>query len=153
VPSQPGMTQEQAAAILVELRHIRQLLERQIQRASLSEIPSESIRMKVDKGWPALGQSNAPVTIVEFTDLLCPYCQKAHEATFQKLKENYIDTGKVRFISRDLPLPAHAYALKAAEAVHCAGEQGKFWQLRDEILAGGKQQPVEDDVLNLAGKL
>ena len=51
------------------------------------------------------------------------------------IKKNYIDTGKVRFVSRDMPLKAvHPYAQKAAEAVRCAGDQGKYWELRNAIL-------------------
>jgi protein-disulfide isomerase len=47
----------------------------------------------------------------------------------------YIDTGKVRFVSRDLPLDFHSQAMKAPEAVHCAGDQGKYWEFRDPMFA------------------
>ena len=50
------------------------------------------------------------------------------------MKRNYVDTGKVRFVSRDLPLPMHPYAMGAAHAARCAGEQGKFWEMRDKLI-------------------
>jgi protein-disulfide isomerase len=78
-----------------------------------------------------LGDKSAPLTVVEFTDYQCPYCRQFHTTTYTELKKNYIDTGKVRFYSRDMPLDFHANAMRAAEAARCAADQGKFWQLRD----------------------
>ena len=83
-----------------------------------------------------LGRADAPVTIIEFTDLQCPYCARFATRTFPELRRNYVDTGKVRFTSRDLPLPFHAFALPAAVAARCAGEQGRFWEFREALFAG-----------------
>src|SRR5262245_34849793 len=58
-----------------------------------------------------LGPADAPLTIVEFTDLQCPYCARFASETFPELRARYIDTGKVRFTTRDLPLPMHEYAV------------------------------------------
>ncbi len=92
--------------------------------------PAKRAKLNLD-GFQMLGSKNAPLTIVEFTDYQCPFCQRFHVTTFPDLKKNYIDTGKVRFYSRDLPLDFHANAMQAAEAARCAIEQGKFWELRD----------------------
>lgn len=81
------------------------------------------------------GRPDAPVTIVEFTDYQCPFCKRFEAETWPQLKRNYVDTGKVRFIVRDLPLEFHDSALPAAEAAHCAGEQGKFWPMHDALFA------------------
>src|SRR3989344_3594718 len=76
---------------------------------------------------PALGKENAPVTIVEFSDFQCPFCSRFRTETFDQIKSQYIDTGKVRFVYRDFPLTSiHPQAQKAAEASECADEQGKF---------------------------
>lgn len=83
-----------------------------------------------------LGREDAPVSIIEFTDLQCPYCARFATQTFPEIRRNYIDTGKVRFASRDLPLPFHAFAVPAAVAARCAGEQGKFWEFREALFAG-----------------
>jgi protein-disulfide isomerase len=84
----------------------------------------------------ALGRADAPLTVVEFTDYQCPYCRRFAAETFPQLKHDYIDTGKVRFIVRDLPLTFHSAARPAAEAAHCAGEQGRFWAMHDALLGG-----------------
>jgi protein-disulfide isomerase len=80
-----------------------------------------------------LGSADAPVMIIEFTDLQCPYCARFARDTWPQLRERYVDTGKVRFATRDLPLPFHAFALPAAVAARCAGQQGKFWEYREAL--------------------
>ncbi len=75
-----------------------------------------------------LGNKNAPITIVEFSDFQCPFCTKFYEQTLPLIEENYIKTGKVKFVYRDFPLSFHQYAQKAAEAAECAEEQNKFWE-------------------------
>lgn len=80
-----------------------------------------------------LGRPDAPVTIVEYSDLQCPYCARHAAQTFPELRRNYVDTGKVRYVARDLPLAMHAYAVPAAVAARCAGEQGRFWEFRDAL--------------------
>ena len=80
-----------------------------------------------------LGSADARVMIIEFTDLQCPYCARFAHDTWPLLRERYVDTGKVRFATRDLPLPFHAFALPAAVAARCAGQQGKFWEYREAL--------------------
>jgi protein-disulfide isomerase len=126
---EPGITRQQAEEILQELRQIRQLLERQQQQPPAG--PPAKIKMNL-QGAQMLGSKDAPITMVEFTDYQCPFCQAFHTQTFGELKKNFIDTGKVRFYSRDLPLDSmHPNAMRAAEAGRCAAEQGDFWKLRD----------------------
>jgi protein-disulfide isomerase len=79
------------------------------------------------------GDPNAPVTIVEFADYQCPYCEKV-EASIQELLKKY--PGKVNVAFRDFPLAAiHPNAEKASEAARCAGKQGKFWEFHDALFA------------------
>jgi protein-disulfide isomerase len=83
---------------------------------------------------PVLGNDNAQLTIVEFSDFQCPYCKRFRDQTFDQLKKQYIDTGKVKLVYRDFPLSSiHPMAQKAAEAGECADEQGKFWEYHDKI--------------------
>jgi len=82
-----------------------------------------------------LGREDAPVSIIEFTDLQCPFCARHARETFPRLRRDYIDSGKVRYASRDLPLARHAYAVPAAVASRCAGEQGRFWEYREALFA------------------
>ena len=79
------------------------------------------------------GNPDAPVIIVEFSDFQCPFCATFYQNTLSQIEENYIKTGKVKFIFRDFPLPGHLNAQKAAEAAECADEQGKFWEMHNMI--------------------
>ena len=90
-----------------------------------------------------IGSDDAPVTIIEFTDLQCPYCARYASQTFPRLKREYVDTGKLRYTSRDLPLPFHSFALPAAVASRCAGEQGRFWEYREALFASQSQLGTE----------
>ena len=130
-----GITKEQADEILNELRQIRQLLEKQA-AAGPQQPGEQTVKAKINiDGAYAIGSKDAPLTMVEFTDFQCPYCQRFHVSTFAELKKDYIDTGKLRFVSRDLPLDFHPNAMQAAEAGRCAGEQGQFWAMRDRMNA------------------
>lgn len=84
----------------------------------------------------SMGESTAAVTMVEIGDYECPFCAQFHANTFPKLKKDYIDTGKVRFVFRNYPLSYHPYANSAAMAVECTRDQGDSlaWQVHDAIL-------------------
>lgn len=83
---------------------------------------------------PPLGDTNASVTIVEFSDFQCPFCRRFHETVFPNLKRDYIDSGKVRFAYRDFAfLGPESFA--ASNAARCANEQGKFWEYHDTLFA------------------
>ena len=85
------------------------------------------------QGEPVLGDPNAPLTIVEFSDFECSYCRRFHKQVMPQLKRDYIDTGLVRFVHKDLPLPFHPHALRAAAAARCAGEQNRYWETYDAL--------------------
>jgi protein-disulfide isomerase len=85
-------------------------------------------------GDPSIGPSDAPITIVEFSDYQCPYCQSWYQQTFDQLMANYPD--KILFVYRDLPLPGHPESLPAAEAANCAGEQGAYWKFHNDLFSG-----------------
>ena len=135
--SNESVTRTQADDILKELRLIRELLERQ--QAPQGPPKPSGASVAIPSTDPVLGKKDAPVTVVEYTDYQCSFCQRFHVATFPELKKNFIDTGKIRFYSRDMPLDFHQNALKAAEAARCAGDQNQFWTLRDLLVANASQ--------------
>jgi protein-disulfide isomerase len=153
-----AITKEQADAIVGELKQIRQLLEKQqtqlaramVPQPAAAPAPPEKVQMNIGNGWYAIGRADAPVTLVEFADYQCPFCKRFHTDAYAELKKNYIDTGKVRFVSRDLPLEFHPFALKAAEAARCAGDQNKYWELRDALYTNAA--PPNDDVIKKAAE-
>jgi len=136
------MTRQQGDEILKELREIRQLLEKQQAKLAQPDAPTKA-KIADLSGVSMLGSSNAPLTIVEFTDYQCPFCQRFHMTAFSDLKKAYIDTGKVRFFSKDMPLDFHPNAMRAAMAARCGREQGKFWELRDTMGANPDSLDIE----------
>jgi len=133
-------------AILEELKAIRQVLEK-IEKQGLAgaqQRPARPTTATVAIGnKPVMGSDSAPVTVVEFADYQCPYCLRFTKTTFPYLKRDYIDTGKVRWVALNLPLPFHKDARKAAQASHCAGEQGKFWEMREELFKNPQKLAAE----------
>jgi len=90
---------------------------------------------------PVRGNPKATVTIVEFSDFQCPYCQRVRP-TMTRLRELYSD--RVRFAFRHYPLDFHPQAQKAGEAAACAGEQGKFWEMHDRLWDNPGRLQVDD---------
>jgi protein-disulfide isomerase len=86
------------------------------------------------KGDPSIGPDDAPITIVEFSDYQCPYCGSWYQQTYTQLMAAY--PGQIRFVYRDLPLPMHPEAVPAAEAAHCAEDQGAYWKYHDALFSG-----------------
>lgn len=149
-----GISAQQAERIISELSQIRSLLSRQDtspQPLNQPRVGSAPISMKLKESI-MLGSSEAPLTIVEFTDYQCPFCNRFHMDTFPMLKKNYIDTGKVRFYSRDLPLSIHQNAAQAAEAGRCAAEQNQFWAMRDRMASNPTKLSM-DMLINYAKDL
>jgi protein-disulfide isomerase len=89
---------------------------------------------EVSQPFNELGRPDAPVAIIEFGDLQCPYCARHALNTLPELRRNFIEAGKVRYAARDLPLPMHRAAVPAAVAARCAGEQGRFWEYRARLM-------------------
>jgi protein-disulfide isomerase len=146
--------------VVKELQQIRSLLERMDKR------DASTGQAKVDKGQnrnarpttakistnkrPSMGRADAPVTIVEVSDYQCPYCKKFYLQTFPMLKEKYIDSGKVRLVFKDLPLAFHNNARKAAQAAHCAGDQGHYWDMHNKLFEN--QNQLNEQSLNVYAK-
>jgi len=89
----------------------------------------------VDDGFRGytMGSDSAPVEVTEYGDFECPACAGFAVIQMPTIKEQLITTGKLRWRYRDYPLPMHPYARLAAHAAQCAGEQGKFWEMHDQL--------------------
>ncbi len=98
--------------------------------------------VKVDVGVnPARGNKNAKVVLIEFSDFECPFCSRV-VPTMDQIEKTYGD--KVAIYFRNFPLPFHSSAQKAAEAGQCANEQGKFWEMHDEMFANQDALSVDN---------
>jgi protein-disulfide isomerase len=105
-------------------------------------------------GAAALGSDSAPVTIVEFTDYQCPFCARHARSTLPDLVREFVDAGTVRYVIRDLPLPIHPVAARAAQAARCAGDQGadQYWRYHAALFEA-HQQLAESSFVGIARKL
>jgi len=130
-------------AIQNDLKAIKELLT--ARQRPPSNVQAVTFTVNVGKD-PAKGSSDAKVTLIEFTDYQCPYCARHTRAVLPQLTKDFIDTGKIRYVLRDFPLVSiHKDAAKAHEAAHCAGEQGKYWEMHDQLF--GHQRELQVDKL------
>lgn len=108
---------------------------------------SGNIKVKIEDNDPVLGDKNAEVSIVEFSDFQCPFCERAFSGALADFKESsYFNDGKVNLIFKQFPLTSiHPYAQKAAEASLCAQDQEKFWEYHDLLFAN--QEFLDDGSL------
>ena len=133
----------------LELQEIKALLSKLVtQQAQQKPAPQQPPQVNV-KGIefdigdnPVLGSESVNVIIVEFTDYQCPFCGRYSRETFPEIKKQYIDNGAIRYVVIDQPLPIHPDAPKAAEAAHCANDQGKYWEIHEAMMS--KQDSLKD---------
>ena len=110
-------------------------------------VVSERASVEFDQEMTAvLGDPDAPVTIVDFSDFQCPFSRRHSEQTLPQIIKNYVEMGRVRYVFKDFPLYAiHPQAQKAAEAAECAGEQGQYWLMHDRIFRGQDEWGQQTD--------
>lgn len=125
--AQQCATGEQIERVFSELQRIRLMLEN-----NPSSRPSTAVAARASvniRSAPSIGVDSAPASIIEFMDFQCPYCKRFYTQAFKYLKEQYIDSGKVRFYVIEYPLATHPKALLAAQAGRCASDQVHFWPM------------------------
>ena len=108
--------------------------------------PSEPVKISADDD-PIIGDPNAPITIIEFSDFQCPFCARFHVQTLPLLLDQYIEQGKVKLVFRDFPIQSiHPNALPASVAAECANEQGEFKAMHDMLFDNQKQWSDQETV-------
>lgn len=143
--SDPKKLQEDVSALKDEVKTLgekqQQILDQLVEikklvQAGPAGLPALQLPATEDvQNDPAEGVSTAGLAIIEYTDFQCPFCEMFVNQTYPRIVTDFINTGKVRFFYRDLPDPSHPFAMSAARAARCAGEQGKFWQMHDSLFA------------------
>lgn len=121
---------EGQTAIQKDLQEIKSQLKAR-QAAPQPEEPTNVV-LSINNA-PFKGDKNAKVTLIEFSDYQCPFCGRHARDTLPQIEADYIKTGKVKYVFYDFPLSFHENAFKAAEAAHCAGDQGKYWEMHDRL--------------------
>jgi protein-disulfide isomerase len=152
------LSTEQGELILQELKEIKILLQRTLEsRTPVNPTPkpwreqANRIEVSIIDGI-VIGQDDAPLTLVEFSDYQCPFCQRFFANTMPHLKTQYVDTGQLRLVVRDLPLAFHRQAKPAAIASRCAHAQNAFLPMREKLFIETQRQ-VEADFLAIAIEL
>jgi protein-disulfide isomerase len=111
------------------------------------DVPGMEINLS---GKPVIGKGASNLVMIEFSDYQCPYWGQYARETFPKIKELYVDSNKIDYATIDMPLPMHKLAAKAAEAVHCAEDQGKLWEMHNQLMA---KQDMLDNLSSYAASL
>lgn len=109
--------------------------------------PTQPVEVELGDA-PTLGDGDATVTVIEFSDFECPFCGRYYTNVMPQLKSEYVDTGKVLFAYKQFPLTSiHPNAFKASEAALCADDQDKFWEYHDALFEGQQSRGVGAAVL------
>jgi protein-disulfide isomerase len=103
------------------------------------------------EGYAYKGSLDAPVTVIEYGDFQCPSCAAFATEQEATIDQRYVETGNVRFVYHDFPLPQHSNAVIAAAAARAAGEQGKFWQMHDLLFARQRAWSTSSTIQPLLG--
>lgn len=147
----PAQTDEELKSLRREIETLKQgqtAIRKQLQELQdvlrgTGQAPSPQARGPISvHGAPFKGDRNAAITLVEFSDYECPFCGLYFRDTLGQIERDYIKTGKLKYVFRDFPLEGmHPKAFKAAEAAHCAGEQGRYWEMHDQLF--GQQSALD----------
>ena len=129
-----GITAVVIVAVFFGMNTFGQEKELVLEETEIPNTTSQEIGLSVftENGSPYLGDPDAPITLVEFGDYQCFFCNKFFHNTEQKILENYVDTGKVKIIFKDLTIIGPD-SITAAHAAHCADDQGLFWEYHDTL--------------------
>lgn len=120
----------------------QQLTEQRAQEAQqqVPEAPREPVDVPIPADAVALGDPNAKIVLVEYTDYQCPFCARHHAQTYPQILSEYVDKGLVRYVIKDFPLESiHPQANLASQAAHCAGDQGAYLKMHDMLFERQEQ--------------
>jgi protein-disulfide isomerase len=137
-----------------DLQEIKTLLQgaRQAAGPPPPVVPVDAFEMSVASAYTK-GGAGARVVLVEFSDFQCPFCARHARQTLPQIQKEYVDTGKILYAMRNLPLEQlHPDAFRAAAAAECAGDQGKYWQMHEKLF-GNQQQLAAADITRYAKEL
>jgi protein-disulfide isomerase len=102
------------------------------QKEPVEDLQSKHLSMTLVES-TTKGRSDAQVVLIEFADFECPFCARHFRETASELERDFVETGKVKYSFRHLPLKSHPFARPAAQAAQCAARQGKFWEMHRHL--------------------
>jgi len=133
-PEQTPTIEQRLDTIEKDVKEIKELL-KALAASPPAQLPrqlptSSDVTVSFDQA-PIKGDPKATLILLEFTDYQCPFCGRFFRTALPEIDRVYIQTGKLRHVIKDFPLPMHEHAAEAAEAADCAGAQGKYWEMHD----------------------
>ena len=144
----------QVAEMQKDLAEIKKLLKEGARAPAPAAQPAGFKEQVISIGAsPYKGKVDAPVTLIEYSDYQCPFCARNYRDVLPILVKEYVDTGKLKFVMRENPLPSlHRDATNASIAALCAGDQGKYWEMHNVMFENQKQLGV-DNLKTFAGTI
>ncbi len=124
---------EQVSAMQKDLVEIKKLLESGARGDAPAEAPFKEQQVSIGLS-PFKGEAKATVTLIEFSDYQCPFCSRHYRDVMPSLISEYVDTGKMKYVMRESPIASiHPNATNASLAALCANNQGKYWEMHNQI--------------------
>ena len=145
----------QVAEMQKDLAEIKKLLKEGAARAPAPRAAPAGFKEQVISIGPSpyKGKADATVTLVEFSDYQCPYCARNYRDVMPTLVTEYVDTGKLKFVMRENPIPSlHRNAMNASLAALCAGDQDKYWEMHNMLFENQRELGV-DNLKTFAGTI
>jgi protein-disulfide isomerase len=94
---------------------------------------------------PFLGNVDATVTLIEFSDYQCPFCSRHYRQVMPDLEKDYIESGQLKYVMRENPIQSiHSRAMAASQAGLCAHDQGKYWEMHNLMFDNQKELDVDN---------
>lgn len=144
--------QEQVEEIQNTLAEIKELLEEGARAPAAAPAGFRPQTISIGNS-PFKGKVDAPITMVEYSDYQCPFCARNYREVMPILQEEYIDTGKLKFVMRENPIESiHKNAAGASMAALCAGNQGKYWEMHNLLFENQKELGI-DNLKTFAGTI
>ena len=149
VLKQLSEVRQELKALKEEVRGLKQ----ELANKPAARPASKGAPLDID-GAPFIGEEDAEYAIVEFSDYQCPYCRRHFNQTLPQIEQNYVSSGKVKYVMKQFPLGFHAEARGASIAALCVDrlKPGNYWQVHKSIFAGETELAI-DSYRELAGKL
>ncbi|MEM7799540.1 MAG: thioredoxin domain-containing protein, partial [Chloroflexota bacterium] len=119
------------------------------QQAQPTPTPAGPVDVPLAADDPFIGDADAPIVIVEYTDFQCPFCSRHFDETFPQIKEAYIDSGLVKYVFKDFPLDFHLQAGDASEAARCAFDQGAYLDMHHILFDNQAEWSNRNDAVDL----
>jgi len=142
-------TADDSTSVQDAVNRDRELLMKLMSQTRLPDPEVKDLEFEIGEN-PVEGDKSAQLIIVQFSDYSCHHCALFTKDTYPEIVKNYVDTGRLRYVVVDYPLPDNLPAVRASEASHCASEQGKFREMHEEIMY---DQESLDDINSMAASI